>query len=187
MRSIIILAILFCATISVISLVNVSATSTKIQIMQSNFTSNFTRSLDVVDCNDRTDCDGNGRCSMDGTTSVCICDSSYATDKGSGPLPEKQCTYKRKKQLVALLLHIFLGEFGVGEFYIGNIGWGVGQLILGGGLGIAAIALLFIIGPGVVCVLCLGPLAFLGWWIADIVFFARNDKVDGNGYGLAPI
>ena len=38
---------------------------------------------------------------------------------------------QQKSKLVVLLLAIFLGEFGVHNFYIGNIKNGVIQLVLG--------------------------------------------------------
>lgn len=41
-----------------------------------------------------------------------------------------------KNPVVALILSIFLGEFGVDRFYIGNIGLGIGKLITGGGCGV---------------------------------------------------
>lgn len=43
--------------------------------------------------------------------------------------PPSKCVSTSKKQLVALLLSIFLGELGVDQFYIGNIGLGIGKLL----------------------------------------------------------
>lgn len=41
-----------------------------------------------------------------------------------------------KKRLVALLLCIFLGEFGIHRFYVGKIGTGILYLLTGGLFGI---------------------------------------------------
>ena len=47
--------------------------------------------------------------------------------------------YSEKTKLVAGLLQIFLGCFGVGRFYLGNTGIGLAQLFTCGGLGIWAL------------------------------------------------
>lgn len=63
-----------------------------------------------------------------------------------------------KDWLVALLLSIFLGEFGVDRFYTGSIGLGIVKLITCGGFGI--------------------------WWIIDIILLAVGKYRDGNGNPL---
>lgn len=50
-----------------------------------------------------------------------------------------------KNPVVALILSIFLGEFGADRFYIGNIGLGIGKLITGGGCGVWWLIDLFLI------------------------------------------
>lgn len=47
--------------------------------------------------------------------------------------------YSDKSKLVAGLLQIFLGTFGVGRFYLGDAGIGVAQLLTCGGLGFWAL------------------------------------------------
>ncbi|MCQ4212155.1 MULTISPECIES: NINE protein [Streptomyces] len=47
--------------------------------------------------------------------------------------------YSDKSKIVAGVLQLFLGSFGVGRFYIGNVGLGLAQLFTCGGLGIWAL------------------------------------------------
>ncbi|MFD0528471.1 TM2 domain-containing protein [Kitasatospora arboriphila] len=44
-----------------------------------------------------------------------------------------------KSKVVAGLLQIFLGGFGIGRFYTGHVGMGVAQLLTCGGLGVWAL------------------------------------------------
>ena len=50
-----------------------------------------------------------------------------------------------KSPIVALVLSIFLGNYGIDRFYIGHIGLGVGKLLTCGGIGIWAIIDWFLI------------------------------------------
>ena len=66
-----------------------------------------------------------------------------------------------KSKLVAGLLQIFLGSFGVGRFYTGHIGMALAQLFTCGGLGI--------------------------WALVDgIMLLVRDDWTDANGLFLRP-
>ncbi|MEU3508683.1 NINE protein [Streptomyces longwoodensis] len=47
--------------------------------------------------------------------------------------------YSDKSKVVAGILQLFLGTFGVGRFYIGNVGLGLAQLFTCGGFGIWAL------------------------------------------------
>ncbi|WP_200301907.1 TM2 domain-containing protein [Streptomyces adelaidensis] len=47
--------------------------------------------------------------------------------------------YSDKSKIVAGILSLFLGSFGVGRFYIGHVGLGLAQLFTCGGFGIWAL------------------------------------------------
>ena len=63
-----------------------------------------------------------------------------------------------KKKSTALVLSIFLGEFGIDRFYLGYTGLGIVKLITVGGFGI--------------------------WWLIDIIKIATGKMVDANGNAL---
>jgi hypothetical protein len=75
-----------------------------------------------------------------------------------GGAPDPQAPYGRnpvtgeplsdKQKLIAGLLQLFLGGFGVGRFYLGYTGIGIAQLLTCGGLGIWALidAILIFVG-----------------------------------------
>ncbi|PEB54331.1 hypothetical protein CON65_03685 [Bacillus pseudomycoides] len=50
-----------------------------------------------------------------------------------------------KSKGIAYLLHIFLGVFGAGRFYVGDIGMGILNLLTAGGFGILWIIDLFLL------------------------------------------
>ncbi|MEV8532178.1 TM2 domain-containing protein [Streptomyces sp. NPDC051211] len=59
--------------------------------------------------------------------------------------------YSEKSKVVAGVLQLFLGAFGVGRFYTGHTGMAIGQLLTCGGLGIWALidAIMLLVGSNV--------------------------------------
>jgi len=74
----------------------------------------------------------------------------------AGPVPMTPDT--PKDWLVALLLSIFLGTFGVDRFYLGHVGLGIGKLLTFGGCGI--------------------------WWLIDVILIAVGNVTDAKGRPL---
>jgi len=110
---------------------------------------------------------------IDNKASICVhCGvqvgngDKFCGNCGTNSLPTDKicmsCGVEMKKDgkdwLITLLLHIFLGYFGVHRFYTGSIGIGLAQLFTAGGCGI--------------------------WWIIDLVLIISGDYKDGNGNKL---
>jgi hypothetical protein len=70
------------------------------------------------------DCSNHGFCSQDGLS--CICDDKY-DNYGCG---SAQCCYKKEPRVKMFLLSFFVTWIGVPFFILGNIGLGVGMIIL---------------------------------------------------------
>ena len=105
-----------------------------------------------------------------------------------------ECTEGTRKQSTALLLSIFLINFGAANFYIERFDLAVPQIILGLMLcffqfGSCAVAAKRDDDTSKLCIFCcsantLFSLFFLSWWIADLVIFATNARDDGDGCPL---
>lgn len=83
------------------------------------------------------------------------------TNAENAPCPKCgafQVRYSQKDWLLALLLSILLGTFGVDRFYLGYVGLGILKLITFGGVGI--------------------------WWLIDVILIALNRINDSEGYRL---
>ncbi len=104
---------------------------------------------------------------------------------------------ERKSKLVAGLLGIFLGSFGVHNFYLGYKERAILQVSLtGGGILLAGILmglsapLMFVFGLGIITMLfgIIMIMAVLGiriWTLVEgIMIIAGGIKVDGNGIPL---
>ena len=107
------------------------------------------------------------------------------------------CVQGRFSRLTAILLSVFLINFGAGNFYIERFDLAIPQLLIG------LIACVFQIGScsercinrdednkaTKACVFCCGFNAFFScllfaWWLADLIIFALNVRVDGRGCNL---
>ncbi|HUS26739.1 MAG TPA: TM2 domain-containing protein [Nevskiaceae bacterium] len=64
----------------------------------------------------------------------------------------KTAKVEKKNWMAALLLSIFVGQFGVDRFYLGKVGTGILKLITFGGLGI--------------------------WWLIDVIMIATRSIKD---------
>ena len=109
---------------------------------------------------------------------------------------ESRCVQGFFSRLTALLLSIFLINFGAANFYIKRYELAIPQLLIG------LLACVFQFGScgerclsdedakaTKSCVFCCGCNAFFSclvfsWWLADLVIFAINFRVDGDGCPL---
>jgi len=74
------------------------------------------------------------------------------------PTTEIPADGDQKDFLVALLLSIFVGQFGIDRFYMGYIGLGILKLVTVGGCGI--------------------------WWLIDVILIATKSLKDADGREL---
>jgi hypothetical protein len=66
--------------------------------------------------------------------------------------------FSQREWLIAVLLSVLVGSFGVDRFYVGHIGLGILKLITCGGFGV--------------------------WYIIDIVLFVTKSVTDDDGLPL---
>ena len=107
---------------------------------------------------------------------------------------EERCRKGTKSRTVAILLSVFLINFGAANFYIERYELAIPQIILGLFLcffqfGSCAIAASRDDDTSKPCIICcsinsLISLLFLAWWIADLVIFVTNDRTSRDGCPL---
>ena len=138
----------------------------------------------------------------DALSGNCVCDDSHFTEQAASP-----CGTEKKSRVTAILLHVFVGGFGVSAFFVGWTTWGV-LLLLMCCLPLCCIccvsaAVTGVVGDGtlqddsgasalcgglgatcMVCVttvlLCVGQV----FWILAIVWMADSSAADGDGVPL---
>jgi hypothetical protein len=139
-------------------------------------------------------CINDHQCSMPSGTCVngsCICNTHYYAE---------DCSYKAKDAQTgaALFALVAAGVFGVSRLYLGYIGVGVGQLLMGCGGWILSIPLcVFLCAQHrvptwliiLIKVLIAGALVTSFFWcMADCILIATGQVLyDGNGYPLIPV
>ena len=106
-----------------------------------------------------------------------------------------ECRQDLRRRTVALLLSIFLINFGAANFYIERYDLAVPQIILGLLLcffqcGSCAVVRKRDDDTSPLCIFCCSvnsflSLLFFAWWLADLIIFARNSRDDGDGCPLS--
>ena len=143
-------------------------------------------------------------------SSECVCDQCFVLNDTSGRCQvdepcqrysevNQQCVDDRRSQRTVLLLSIFLSIAGVANFYIGRIEYAIPQLLLLAPLIAASIGscylrrkfkdrdnvLVTVLSFVAAVIVVLVVLIILAWWIADVVIFAQNSRLDADGCPLA--
>ena len=145
-------------------------------------------------CNETGLCECNSSLPLDcasfnATTSLCVLEPCYVYVGG-----EQLCRRGTFSRTTALLLSIFLINFGAANFYIQQYIIAAFQILLGlllivlqfGSCGASCtrkettskLCIFCCIGNSVI------SLIVFSWWIADLVFFATNTRLDGAGCPL---
>lgn len=147
-----------------------------------------------------------GDCNL--TTGICYCnqstlgdcftlnDDNYCVEAECYTYQEEKgtCRFGRRRKLVALLLSIFLINFGAANFYVERYEFAIPQIILGLALCLFQFGSCAVAGTrdgetSPPCIICCSintvlSLLFLAWWVADLVIFATNQRVDGTSCPL---
>ena len=144
---------------------------------------------------------------------VCLCTSCFMKNESSNtcyvqpPCTDyntitSSCVDTRQSQLTAFLLSLFLSWTGAANFYINQLALAIPQLLIG--ILACCLGIVMRIVRSVCCnkdgedqnifqllcfcAVCLPvliiPLIQLAWWIADLVIFVRNERLDGRGCPL---
>ena len=163
---------------------------------------------------DSVDCDsGNFSCSEYPDVGVCVNGSCSCNETTlgdcfeltiNGTCKERRCYQYLADQMIcrkgtqsrttAILLSVFLINFGAANFYIQRYELAIPQIILGlllcffqfGSCGVASAR---DDDTSIPCIICcsinsLISILFLAWWIADLAIFVNNSRPSGNGCPL---
>ena len=126
---------------------------------------------------------------LSSTSNCCELDPCYKYH-----LDTEECLPQFKSRTTAILLSVFLINFGAANFYIERYDLAIPQIVLGFFLlflqvGSCAVACTRDDETSIPCIVCCSlnsfiSLLFLAWWIADLVILATNTRPDGNGCAL---
>ena len=126
----------------------------------------------------------------DPSTNFCQLRNCWHFSNSSG-----ECRRDTRRRVVALLLSIFLINFGAANFYIERYDLAVPQIILGLLLcffqcASCAVARKRDDDTSALCIFCCSvnsfvSLLFFAWWLADLIIFALNSRDDGDGCPLS--
>lgn len=126
---------------------------------------------------------------LNSSSNYCVKNPSFCYSYENG-----SCREGRRSRTVAILLSIFLLNFGAANFYIEQYALAIPQIILGLALclfqfGSCAVAGTRDEDTSVPCIVCCSinsviSLTFLAWWIADLIIFATNNRLDGSNCPL---
>ena len=126
---------------------------------------------------------------LDSTDNLCRVRKCWRFSNSSG-----ECREDGKRRTVALVLSIFLINFGAANFYVERYELAVPQIILGLLLcffqcGSCAVARKRDDDTSKLCIFCCSvnsflSLLFFAWWLADLIQFATNSREDGDGCPL---
>ena len=160
------------------------------------------------------DCDsGNFSCSEYPSVGLCVNGSCYCNETTLGEcffissmntcnlttcyhyIPEEMmCRKGTKSRTIAILLSVFLINFGAANFYIERFELAIPQIVMGLLLcffqfGSCAVAAARDDDTSLPCIICcslnsLISLLFLAWWIADLVIFVTNTRTSRDGCPL---
>ncbi|KAL5475882.1 hypothetical protein EMCRGX_G025758 [Ephydatia muelleri] len=197
-------SLLDAAAVNTIGKSNVAVRQTSCQNSSNCYPANLTAAgltvpSDQISCGLQRQCICSGNCFI---LNGSICGYSkcgwYAPNSGT-------CNSLKKSQTTAFLLSLFVSSLGVANFYIGQNELGGAQLAIfiltiavsymmcclpcclfcGGKRSEVKGSIIFIGGVCfIVMTILLCSFAMVGWWIADLVIFAQNERLDGNGCAL---
>lgn len=121
------------------------------------------------------------------TTNYCV--KLESTCYSYQPAENGTCRKGRQSRTIAILLSVFLINFGAANFYIERYDLAIPQIILGLALCLFQFGSCAVAGTrdgetSVPCIVCCSinsviSLIFLSWWIADVIIFSTNMRLDG--------